>query len=76
MNLKSQLQALKKDKTPSPFIKDITKTLKILASNGRTSTTVASSKYDQETIEYLRNEGLSVEVVSDFRDGDYIKIAW
>jgi len=76
MNLKSELQALKKEKTPSPFIKEVTKTLKTLASNGKTSATFASSRYDQETIDHLRNEGLSVEVVSDFRDGDYIKVEW
>lgn len=75
-NLKSELQSLIKDKSPSVFIKSVTDTLKVLASNGKTSTTIGSSRYDKETIDYLRNQGLVVTEFSDPRDGDYIKVEW
>lgn len=75
-NLKTELQALKKSKKPSLLVKEVTNTLKVLASNGKTETTFGSGRYDQETIDFLRNEGLDVKEVSDFRDGDYILVKW
>lgn len=54
----------------------IVKELKKTASEGKKGQTFPSHLYDQQCINFLRNQGLIVEEIINQREPDFIRVSW